>query len=658
MVGLGGALFSPSLLAAAALLLAIAGLFYIQKKTLHKASWDTPKELRLLHFAFWFFVLTSTFSWAMEGFDYEGGKTLGTHARLILFWPLVVALTVAGIRARHVFITAALIALSTLAVLLFALVTEDRSIIELASSRFGAGINPISFGNLALLGGALTLVGSLYFYKTGKIVMAIGIFGLGGIAIAISMLSGTRSNLIALPVLLTLLLPLISKKFRVISIVAVALISLTFLLSNDRMQHSIENALNGTELDSGIEIRFDLWKVSGSLFKDNPWTGVGLGGYTSSIERIAETHPQYARLEACCSGHAHNDLINNASTSGIPGVLSWAFLIFIPMTLFARQLFNRHQPSAHIAAAGMMTSAGYLVFGLTEATFNRSLFLTFYLLTIAGLASALFSELKASYVRDRKVKVSATIITKDEEDNIKDCLISARQVADEIIVLDSGSKDTTVEIAKKYADVVEVTDWPGFGVQKQRALEKATGDWVLSIDADERITQELAQEINHTLAEPDADAYKLPWAVTLYGKRLDFGRSGRAPLRLFRREGVRFSDAMVHEKILIPDERKIKTLRGRLTHYTHRHFGHALDKSAKYAWLGSQEKFRKGKRTRTLLYPTFRGILTFIQVYFVRFGFLDGAVGYLVAVTYAQGSFNKYAGLWTLERTKPQKVLK
>lgn len=658
MVGLGGALFSSSLLAAAALLLAIAGLFYIQKKTLHKASWDTPKELRLLHFAFWFFVLTSTFSWAMEGFDYEGGKTLGTHARLILFWPLVVALTVAGIRARHVFITAALIALSTLTVLLFALITEDRSIIELASSRFGAGINPISFGNLALLGGALTLVGSLYFYKTGKIVMAIGIFGLGGIAIAISMLSGTRSNLIALPVLLTLLLPLISKKFRVISIAAVALISLTFLLSNDRMQHSIENALNGTELDSGIEIRFDLWKVSGSLFKDNPWTGIGLGGYTSSIERIAETHPQYARLEACCSGHAHNDLINNAATSGIPGVLSWAFLIFIPMALFARQLFNRHQPSAHIAAAGMMTSAGYLVFGLTEATFNRSLFLTFYLLTIAGLASALFSELKASYVRDRKVKVSATIITKDEEDNIKDCLISARQVADEIIVLDSGSKDTTVEIAKKYADVVEVTDWPGFGVQKQRALEKATGDWVLSIDADERITQELAQEINHTLAEPDADAYKLPWAVTLYGKRLDFGRSGRAPLRLFRREGVRFSDAMVHEKILIPDERKIKTLRGRLTHYTHRHFGHALDKSAKYAWLGSQEKFRKGKRTRTLLYPTFRGILTFIQVYFVRFGFLDGAVGYLVAVTYAQGSFNKYAGLWTLERTKPQEVLK
>ncbi|MEE2763355.1 MAG: glycosyltransferase family 2 protein [Pseudomonadota bacterium] len=270
------------------------------------------------------------------------------------------------------------------------------------------------------------------------------------------------------------------------------------------------------------------------------------------------------------------------------------------------------------------------------------------------MASALFHELSASWTRKKTVSLSATIITKNEEDHIADCLVSVRQIADEIIVLDSGSTDNTVEIAKQYADHVEVTDWPGFGIQKQRALEKATGDWVLSIDADERIAPELAREIEHVLAEPDADAYKLPWAVTLYGSRLDFGRSGRAPLRLFRKDGVRFSDAMVHEKILIPEDRKTRTLRGRLTHYTHRNFGHALEKSAKYAWLGSQEKFRRGKRTRTLIYPTFRGLLTFLQVYFIRFGFLDGSVGFLVAVTYAQGSFNKYAGLWTLTRTEAQ----
>ncbi|WP_339753100.1 O-antigen ligase family protein [uncultured Marinobacter sp.] len=652
MAGLGGALLSSSILAAATLLAAIAGLVFIKNKTLQKTGWDTPKELRLLHFAFWFFVLVSAFSWVMEGFDYEGGKTLGTHARLILFWPLVVALTVAGFRARHLFLTTALVALSTLAALLIALATDYQNTGELLNTRFGAGINPISFGNLALLGGALALVGGSYFARTGRAATAFAVFGLGTAAITIAMLSGTRSNLIALPVLLALLLPLVGRKLRAAGIVIVALVSLAFLLSNDRMHRSIESAIGDAPLDSGIEIRLELWQLAADMFMEHPWTGVGLGGYSSYIEALAESHPEHAYLKDCCTGHAHNDLLNNAATSGIPGALSWVFLIFIPLVIFARNLFNSHHPSAHIAVAGTMVSAGYLLFGITEATFNRSLFLTFYLLAIASLASALFTELHASCFRQRKVKVSATIIAKNEEDHIADCLKSARLVADEIIVLDSGSSDRTADIAREYADVVEVTDWPGFGIQKQRALEKASGDWVLSLDADERITPELAREINHHLADPDADAYKLPWAVTIYGKRLDFGRSGRAPLRLFRREGVSFSDALVHERILIPEGRKTRTLRGRLTHYTHRDFGHSLEKSAKYAWLGAMEKHRRGKKTRTMIYPTLRGLMTFVQVYFIRFGFLDGAVGYLTAMTYAQVTFNKYAGLWTLGRSQ------
>lgn len=655
ITGLGGALLSSSILAAAVLLLAITGLIFIRNKSLQKVGWDTPKDLRLLHFAFWFFVLVSTYSWVMEGFDYEGGKSLGTHARFILFWPLVVALSYAGFRAFHAFLTAGFVALSVLMALLLVLVSNHEITGQLLNTRFGAGINPISFGNLALLGGVLALVGGFYFARTRKTVMAIIVFGLGATAIIISMLSGTRSNLVALPVLLLLLLPLVGRKLRIAGVVVVALVSLAFLSGNDRMHQAIESVFKGGAPDSGIEIRLELWQVAAGMFIEHPWTGIGLGSYSSSIEALAESQPEYAHLKNCCTGHAHNDLLNNAATSGIPGILSWAFLIFIPMAIFARQIFNAHRPTAHIAVAGTMVSAGYLIFGLTEATFNRSLFLTFYLLAIAGLASALFTELSASHVRQRKVKVSATVITMNEEDNIGECLASARLVADEIIVLDSGSKDRTVEIAKQYADIVEETDWPGFGIQKQRALERATGDWVLSIDADERITEGLAREINHHLSEPDADAYKLPWAVTLYGTRLDFGRSGRAPLRLFRREGVRFSDAMVHEKILIPEGRKVRTLRGRLTHYTHRDFGHALEKSAKYAWLGSKEKFRKGKKTRTLIYPTFRGILTFIQVYLIRFGFLDGPVGFLVAITYSQGSFNKYAGLWTLTRTQKTK---
>ncbi|WP_417516594.1 O-antigen ligase family protein [Marinobacter sp.] len=648
VIGIAGALLSSSVLAAATLLLAITGLVISYQKSLCQAGWDKPKELRLLHFAFWFFVLVSVYSWAVEGFSYEGGKTLGTHARFILFWPLIIALSYARLGANTVFAGAGLLAVSIFALLGSALIASQGSVASLLSNRFGGGINPINFGNIALLGSFLTLTGGLFFFRSNRRPLAL-IFILIGIgAAAIAMLSQTRSNLVALPLFLLLLMPLLSRNLRIVSMIAIPVLLVSAIVTNDRVSGQIEGFMQNDTLDSGITIRMEVWGQALRMFADNPWTGVGLGGYSREIEAAVASGESSAVLIDCCTGHAHNDLLNIAATSGIPGILSWAFLIFIPLTIFARHIFSTHTATAHLAVSGSMISVGYLLFGLTEATFNRTLFLTFYLLSVAGVAAALFNELSTSYVRQRTKTVSATIITKNEENHIADCLKSARLVADEIIVLDSGSTDRTVEIAKQYADIVEVTDWPGFGVQKQRALEKATGDWVLSLDADERITPELAREINHRLADPDADAYKLPWAVTIYGARLDFGRSGRAPLRLFRREGVCFSDALVHERILIPEGRKTRTLRGRLTHYTHRDFGHSLEKSAKYAWLGSLEKHRKGKKTRTMIYPTLRGLMTFVQVYFIRFGFLDGAVGYLTAVTYAQVTFNKYAGLWTL----------
>lgn len=648
VLGIAGALLSSSILAGATLLLAMTGLATSYRKSLYQGGWDKPKELRLLHFAFWFFVLVSVCSWALEGFSYEGSKTLGTHARFILFWPLIIAFSYTRLSANTIFAGAGLMAAAIIGLLGSALIANPGSLAVILSSRFGGGINPVSFGNIALLGGALALTGGLFFYHSERRSLALLLIVIGTGAAAVAMLSQTRSNLIALPFLLLLLVPLLSKKRRIVGLIAIPLLLMTAIATNDRVSDQLEGFWQNDALDSGITIRMDVWGQAWRMFSENPWTGVGLGGYAREIEASVASGESSAALIDCCTGHAHNDLLNAAATRGIPGILSWALLIFIPLAMFARHLFSTHIATAHLAAAGSMVSVGYLLFGLTEATFNRTLYLTFYLLCVAGIAAAMLNELSASYVRQRRRTVSATIITMNEEDHIADCLKSARLVADEIIVLDSGSTDRTVEIAKQYADILEVTDWPGFGVQKQRALEKATGDWVLSLDADERITPELAREINHRLAEPDADAYKLPWAVTIYGARLDFGRSGRAPLRLFRREGVRFSDALVHERILIPEGRKTRTLRGRLTHYTHRDFGHSLEKSAKYAWLGSLEKHRKSKKTRTMIYPTLRGLMTFVQVYFIRFGFLDGAVGYLTAITYAQVTFNKYAGLWTL----------
>ena len=193
-----------------------------------------------------------------------------------------------------------------------------------------------------------------------------------------------------------------------------------------------------------------------------------------------------------------------------------------------------------------------------------------------------------------KKTLSITVITKNEEDRLPLCLESVKDIADEIIVLDSGSEDRTVEIARQYTDQVFVTDWPGYGKQKQRALEKASCDWVLAIDADEALTPELRDEIAAMLnSDIEEVAYYLPWAVTILGKRLDHGRSARAPLRLFKREGSRFSEDVVHETVLLPPGKTAK-MKGRLLHFTHRDFGHALYKNADYAWLGAQKRFEKG----------------------------------------------------------------
>ncbi len=253
---------------------------------------------------------------------------------------------------------------------------------------------------------------------------------------------------------------------------------------------------------------------------------------------------------------------------------------------------------------------------------------------------------------DRNYTLSVIIITKNEEDRLGTCLESVRDLANEIILFDSGSTDKTLEIAKKYTQQVFETDWPGYGLQKQRALEKATGTWVLSIDADEALTDQLKAEIRRTLEQnPKEVAFRLPWAVTIFGKRLDYGNSARSVKRLFRREGARFTDAIVHEKILTRKGR-VGKMKGRLTHYSIRDFEHYLIKNRTYSWLGSQKRFDAGKHGGGLPGAIFRAIWVFLNTYFIRRGFLDGSVGFLVACMYSQSAFNKYAGLWTLRRDR------
>jgi glycosyltransferase involved in cell wall biosynthesis len=249
--------------------------------------------------------------------------------------------------------------------------------------------------------------------------------------------------------------------------------------------------------------------------------------------------------------------------------------------------------------------------------------------------------------------LSALIICKDEEDRILPCLESLQGFADEIIAFDSGSTDKTVEIVRQYTDKVWVTeDWPGDGFQKQRALDKATCDWVLIIDADEWLDDNMKASIHEILAQDKIEeaAFKLPWGNVILGKQMKFGRSARAPKRFFKREGAHITAVVVHAHV--ETKGKISTIKnGYLMHNSLRGFDHLIEKNRSYTWETTLKYHAQGRRSYGVPFALLRALWTFILIYFLRLGALDGSRGLLMAVMFAQASFNKYAGLWYLENT-------
>jgi glycosyltransferase involved in cell wall biosynthesis len=240
------------------------------------------------------------------------------------------------------------------------------------------------------------------------------------------------------------------------------------------------------------------------------------------------------------------------------------------------------------------------------------------------------------------------MIVRDEADRIDACLSSVSGWADEVVVLDSGSTDGTVDIVRRHTDKVWVTDWPGYGAQRNRALEHCNGDWVFSLDADEVVSPALRDEIDHALDGVGAavNVVCVPWRTFLLGRPLLRGRYAAQQIKLFRRDGVQYRDRTVHETPLVPN-RKEFYLRNRLDHYSWRSYRHAQEKHLAYATLLAQQKYAAGQRS-TLLYAAFRFVSDFIHQYVVRGGFLDGSQGFLMAVVLGQYAFHKYATLWSL----------
>ncbi len=245
------------------------------------------------------------------------------------------------------------------------------------------------------------------------------------------------------------------------------------------------------------------------------------------------------------------------------------------------------------------------------------------------------------------VKLSVIIITKNEVNNIADCINSVTPIADEVIVFDSGSTDGTQDICIHLGATVLETDWPGFGPQKNRALSQATGEWVLSIDADERVSPELAAEIQNVIRQHSSpDVYSMPRLSSYCGQFMRHG--GWYPdrvARLFRRGSAQFSDDIVHESLRTNS--KIGKLRSHLLHLSYRSLDEVIEKVNLYSSIGAEKMANNGRRT-SLTTALAKGFWAFIRTYILKLGFLDGKRGLLLAISNAEGTYYKYAKLWLL----------
>lgn len=245
-----------------------------------------------------------------------------------------------------------------------------------------------------------------------------------------------------------------------------------------------------------------------------------------------------------------------------------------------------------------------------------------------------------------KIPVSVAIITKNEERNIRDALESVREF-EEIVVVDALSDDKTLDICKEYTDKIYSLPWQGFARQKQFAVDRTNLQWVLVLDADERVTEELKEEIRKRLTEEYFDGYFIPRKNFFLGKWIK--HSGWWPdytLRLFRKDRGRFEDREVHEKVVVVGQ--VGYFKSPLIHYSYESLSDLYRKIELYSNLSAAEIISKDKysKAKVVLKMVFSPVFTFLKMFLIRRGFLDGVRGLILASVYSFYTFLKYAKVW------------
>jgi glycosyltransferase involved in cell wall biosynthesis len=252
------------------------------------------------------------------------------------------------------------------------------------------------------------------------------------------------------------------------------------------------------------------------------------------------------------------------------------------------------------------------------------------------------------------MSLSVIIITKNEEANLQACLESVR-FADQWVVVDNASTDSTRAIASAFgAEVMQTQAWPGFGPQKNLALGLATQDWVLSLDADERVTPELAAEIQQAIRSTAANAFEIPRLTQFCGQWIyHCGWTPDLVLRLFRRGQAEFSNDLVHERLVLKSG-AMQRLTSRLLHYSYPTPAHYWRKLAQYSQAWAEQSHARG-HSSSIPRAVTSGLMAFLKSYIFRLGILDGSMGFAVCAMQAQAAFGKYFTLYCLNQQNASK---
>ena len=647
-------LLLPKVAGAGFLLLSLIGIVWLSLTGGWKLRSLAPLE-RLLLAAVVIYVVLWLAAWAWTGLDAYGQDGVGRTLRLLLIIPLLLF-----IRLLDRLETAWWLGLSTGAILagLYAWWFHLSGQTGLHEHRVDGPTNPIYFGGIALAF-AMMLLARAHDASLGLPTRLLTVAAIV-LAISASTFSGSRGAWLVLPLLLPVYLLTLGAEQRPLKryLTALALLAVAAIVMLNPLVPMSERAgeaavdfsriIQGEAAEGTLGRRVVMWQISWQVFLEQPFTGAGPGGFRQALESaVAAGHPEPDFL---AYRHPHSAYLSALNHGGLLGLLSLLLLFAYVLRHHVRVWHTGLKQTRLLGWSGLAALATLMVIALTESLFERNSGIVWFALFAAVPAALIHARRRRvleSPTPSRQHGLSVIIICKNEADRIGRCLESVAGWAEEVIVLDSGSTDGTVEIARQYTTQVHQTDWPGYGRQKQRALEMAGQDWVLSMDADEALDEELRREIDHVLAQsqPAHHGYALTWLTHAFGRTLSFGHWARTPLRLVWRDRAHFTLATVHEKIEMAPESKIGLLEGPLHHWVFRDIDHARGKFDRYARLQAAERQQRGRRVRSAATPWLKALFNFIDNYLLRNAFLDGRAGWTMSWLHADYTRKKYGYL-------------